>query len=290
MTLTASAGTIQPDAIIPFKTTVQTTLYLHVFVPENHTTNDMRPCIVFFFGGGWYKGTPEHFYRQSTYLAKRGMVAVCPEYRVKSVHGTTPFECVEDGKSAMRYVRAHAKKLGIDPNRIAAGGGSAGGHVAAACAFVNDFNARTDDLSVSPVPNALVLFNPVIDNGPGGFAHDSVKEKWRDFSPMHNIGASPPPMIFFLGTEDRHVPVATACETAERYRAHNGRCELRIYQDQPHGFFNYKKDNDPFFLDTVREMDKFLNSLGYIKGEPKIVKSSVTHITHPQKTIGKQEE
>ena len=107
-------------------------LFLHVFNPEGHKTTDARPAIVFFFGGGWNGGTPKQFEPHCQYLARRGMVAITAEYRVKSRNKTSPFECVADGKSAVRFIRANAAKLGVDPKRVAAGGGSAGGHVAAA--------------------------------------------------------------------------------------------------------------------------------------------------------------
>ena len=61
----------------------------------------------------------------------RSQVAICAEYRTESSHGTDPYTCVADGRSAMRWVRAHVAELNVDPHRIAAGGGSAGGHVAA---------------------------------------------------------------------------------------------------------------------------------------------------------------
>ena len=104
-------------------------LKLHLY--ESKSENKKRPAIVFFFGGGWTGGSPKQFFPHCEHFASLGMVAISAEYRVKSRHGTTPFECVKDGKSAIRYVRANAKKLGIDPKKIIAGGGSAGGHVAA---------------------------------------------------------------------------------------------------------------------------------------------------------------
>ena len=104
------------------------TLNLHIFsAPAHSPTKEPKPAIVFFFGGGWVGGTPTQFYPQCEHLSKRGMVAISAEYRVKSRHKATPFDCVEDGKSALRWIRTHAKKLGVDPKRIAAGGGSAGG-------------------------------------------------------------------------------------------------------------------------------------------------------------------
>ena len=160
-------GLIEPDTLLAFKVTPQDTLHLHVFYPEDHDAAGRTSAIVFFFGGGWKGGRPAQFYPQARHLASLGMVAMAAEYRVEGAHGTTPFESVRDGVSAMRWVRAHAAdRLGIDPERIAAGGGSAGGHIAAATALLDGFGEPGADAVVSARPDALVLFNPVIDNGP----------------------------------------------------------------------------------------------------------------------------
>lgn len=257
-----------PDKILTYKSVGDSQLQLHVFLPDGHKSSDSRPAIVFFFGGGWNGGSPSQFYPHSEYLASRGMVAICAEYRTKTSHETTPQECVRDGKSALRWVRAHAGELGIDPDRIAAAGGSAGGHVAAAVATTDGFEEAGEDLSTSCRPNALVLFNPVYDNGPKGYGHDRVKDYWEAFSPMHNISKDTPPTIVFLGTQDKLIPVETAQEYKQLMEAHGGRCDLFLYQDQPHGFFNHR--NQEYYLKTLREADRFLQSLGYLRGEPTI--------------------
>jgi len=91
-----------PDQKLLYKQTPQGELKLHIFNPDGHSATDQAPAIVFFFGGGWNGGSPGQFYGQSEYLASRGMVAICPEYRVKGTHGTDPRCCVMDAKSAMR--------------------------------------------------------------------------------------------------------------------------------------------------------------------------------------------
>jgi acetyl esterase/lipase len=94
--------------------------------------NFKKPAIVFFFGGGWSSGSPAQFEKQSQHFAKRGMIAIAVDYRVKSRHGVQVVECVKDAKDAIAWVRKNATRLGIDPDKIAASGGSAGGHLAAA--------------------------------------------------------------------------------------------------------------------------------------------------------------
>jgi acetyl esterase/lipase len=266
MDYAAEANEFTPDASVTYKTVGEKALKVHLFNPEGDDVADSRPAIVFFFGGGWINGSPAQFYPHCAYLASRGMVAMAADYRVESRDDTTPRECVKDGKSAIRWIRQHAAELGVDPDRIAAGGGSAGAQVAAAAGTVDGFEEGDEDPGVSSRPDALVLFNPVFDNGPDGYGHERVKDYWEAFSPMHNIGPHAPPTVVFLGSEDALVPVQTAVAYKERMEAAGRRCDLHVYAGQPHGFFNYR--NRENFEETVTEMDRFLASLGYLEGDP----------------------
>ena len=201
------------------------------------------------------------------------MVAITAEYRVKSRNKTTPFECVKDGKSAIRWVRANAGKLGVDSKRVAAGGGSAGGHVAAATGNCPGLEEEGEDLKVSSKPDVLVLFNPVYDNSSKGFGHGRVKPRWKEISPMHNIRKGAPPTIVFLGTKDKLIPVSTAQEYEKRLVAVGSRSVLHLYEGAAHGFFNKGRKVNAY-PDTVIKMDDFLNSLGWLKGKPTIGKGS----------------
>lgn len=251
---------VKPDRIVPFKETPQGELSLHIFNPSNHKVNKPKPAIVFFFGGGWNSGSPSQFYKQADYLAGRGMVAIAADYRTKSKHNTDPRVCVMDAKSAIRWVRAHANELGIDPNRIAAGGGSAGGHLAAATATLSDFNEPDDDIAISCEPQALILFNPVFNNSEGGYGYDRVKEFWQDFSPLHNLRKGTPPTTVFLGTQDKLIPVETAELYQSTMKANGDRCDLHLYEGQPHGFFNKAK-----YAETIKETDTFFVSLKWLE-------------------------
>lgn len=249
-----------PDEKVVYKTVGDVKLSLHVFNPPETDSAKPKAAIVFFFGGGWNGGSPSQFYGQSRALADLGMVAMCAEYRVKSTHGTTPKACVADGKSAIRWVRENASRLGIDANRIAAGGGSAGGHVAAATATVQSFDDPADDVSVSCRPQALVLFNPVYDNGPDGYGYDRVKDYWQEISPLNNLSKDTPPTIVYLGTKDKLIPVATGEAFKAKLDSLGVRNELHLYKDAAHGFFN---KGEPY-EDTLAKSISFLRSLGYI--------------------------
>lgn len=161
-------------------------------------------------------------------------------------------------------MRTHAAELGIDPERIIASGGSAGGHLAATTATATQFNEPGEDTSVDCRPKALVLFNPVFDNGPEGYGHDRVKDYWQDISPMHNLKKGTPPTLVFLGTKDKHIPVATAEKYKALMEANGDRCDNHLYPDRPHGFFNRRGKQNTDFDDTLKKMDAFLVLLGFL--------------------------
>ena len=240
-------------------------LKLFIDKPSGWAASDKRPAIVFFFGGGWVGGTPTQFVKQSEYLATRGMVGVRVEYRTipKGDKGP-PTICCADAKSAIRFVRAHAAELGVDPNHIAAAGGSAGGHLAAFTGLVDGLDDPQDDLKISSKPNALVLFNPVFNNGPGQWGHERVSDRFMEFSPAHHVTKDAPPSIVFLGDSDKLIPVSVIREFEAAMKAAGARCESHIYEKAGHGFFN----RDPHFTLTLIETDKFLASLGWLQGQP----------------------
>lgn len=249
-----------------YKTTPQGDLKLHLSLPVDWKAGDKRPAIVCFFGGGWKNGSYTQFVPLCDYLASRGMVGVSADYRISSIHHTTPDKCVEDARSAMRYVRGHAAELGIDPDRIVASGGSAGGHLAACTALIEGFDAETDGKSISPRPQAMVLFNPVMNYDefmPAAVDKDG-KVTAAQITPNHFIKAGTPPAIFFFGTADKLKAGAT--QYLEKAKPLGLRAELWTAAGQGHSFFN----RPPWLQLTAKKADEFLVSLGYLKGEPTV--------------------
>jgi len=267
------ADELQATTGVIYKTIGEIELRLYLFFPKGHHTAEARPAAVFYFGGGWNGGSTEQFKPQARYLASRGMVTAVCDYRVKKRHGTDPFACVADGKSAIRWLRNNASRLGVDPKRIAAGGGSAGGHVAATTGIIPGLEEQGEDTAISSKADALLLFNPVFDNGPDGYGYNRLKKRYREISPLHNIAEGAPPTIVFLGTKDSLIPVATAESYAAKMKEVGGRCDLHLYKGQPHGFFN--PQNKKHYHLTVLEMDRFLISLGWLQGEPTIKKPNL---------------
>jgi acetyl esterase/lipase len=258
-------------------------LNAYVFSPPSHKPSDRRPAMLFFFGGGWKSGTPGQFLPQSLYLAGRGMVAISCDYRVQSRHGVLPQDCLRDAKAAVRWARANAERLGIDPERIAVSGGSAGGHLAAAVALVPGFE-EGDHTDVSSMPNAMALFNPAVILSPVEGHSELIPANKitsmraqagghpEEISPFHFIRPSLPPTILFQGTKDEAVPFATVELFAKAMVSAGNRCELKAYENQPHGFFNpgrgqgnARAEANRFYHRTIRELDMFLVSLGYLQ-------------------------
>ena len=224
---------------------------------------------MFFFGGGWRSGSPEQFVPQCRHLASRGMVAAVADYRVAARQQAKQAECVADAKSCVRWLRQNAARLGIDPRRLAAGGGSAGGHLAAATATLPGLDEPGEDLSVSAVPDALVLFNPGLMMAPfggvgmKGFGANLGAERFgcepQAISPIHHIHKGLPPTLILHGRADTTVSYVTAEAFAAEMKKAGNRCELVGYDGQPHGFFNKAK-----YDETLAEADRFLTSLGYL--------------------------
>jgi acetyl esterase/lipase len=265
---------------VTYKMVGETKLALYIFNPEGHKVSDARPAIVFFFGGGWVSGSPGQFEQQCRYLASRGMVAITADYRVASRHNAKAAQCVSDAKSAIRYVRAHAKEFGVDPKRIAAGGGSAGGHIAGCTGTLPGLDEPNEDKSVSSVPDAMVLFNPALTLAPvdgndfGGFGARLPAEKLgaepTAISPTHNVKAGAPPTIVFHGKADTTVPFATVEVFAAAMKKAGNRCEVEGFEGQQHGFFNFGRGDNSMFRATLMQADKFLASLGWLSGEPTV--------------------
>ncbi|PCJ57800.1 MAG: hypothetical protein COA79_15055 [Planctomycetota bacterium] len=241
------------------------TLKLHIYEPKNNTS-EKTACIIFFFCGGWNGFEINKLSPQSSYLSSRGIKCINAEVRVNPIHNTTPIECIKDAKSAVRWVRANADKLNIDTGKIITAGGSAAGHVSICTSLIDQYDNETDDTSISCKPNAMVLFNPVLNT--------TTKEKRieklggieiaQSISPIHHLNENIPPTLVMHGTNDETVLCEQATEFKEAMDKINRPCTLHLYEGEGHGFFNYFDGNNKYFVETLKATDDFLTSLGYL--------------------------
>jgi acetyl esterase/lipase len=248
---------------VPYKKTPQEELCLYILrpAPAAKTAQKPLPAIIYFTGGGWVKGTPDAMMGNVEWFREQGIIAISADYRVKSRHGTTPVEAVKDAKSAIRFVRKNAKQLGIDPNRIIAAGGSAGGHIAAAAVLPGN-DEPGEDTSISTRPNALVLHNPVLGVG---YREDFFAEH-PDCSPILGVRPGWPATVLSNGTADDTTPYASAEEFVKKMKAAGNVCELIPVEGAKHSC-DWPANNRNF-LPTITKMTEFLRKNGIIPPPP----------------------
>ncbi len=261
---------IRKDAeTIIYKTIGTVPLEMHLFLPEDSFPSARRhPAIVFFHGGGWSVGKAEWAFSRCKYFASRGLVAASAQYRLIDRHGISPIECVADAKSAIRWIRQNADRFNIDPAQIVAGGWSAGGHIAACAAIIKDFDESKENKNISSVPNALVLWFPAVYLKEDFWFKQILQGRVQveEISPTQNIRTGLPPAIIFQGTADTTVPFYGVKIFSDQMKNAGNRCDLHVYEGREHLFHRNPDD----YSDTMIKADRFLSSLGFIKGNPDI--------------------
>lgn len=253
----------EPTRKVVYKQIDGRELHLHIFDPKGLKPGDKRPCFLTIHGGGWRGGEPRRMYPFAAHFAELGMVGISMEYRLVTSKGTnTVFDCVKDGRSAMRYIRAHASELGIDPKRIVVSGGSAGGHVAASTALFDGVDESTDDMKTSSVPNAMVLYYPVIDTSAEGYGNKLIGARWQEISPADQVKPGVPPTLILHGSGDKTTPFKGALKFQAAMLKAGNRCELTVNEGGPHGYLMF---DGALFNDALIQTELFLKSLGWLK-------------------------
>ena len=254
-----------------FRKIVATELLLHVVKPEGWTASGKLPCLISFFGGGWVNGTPSHSIEWARWAAEHGIVGVAPDYRTRSRHNSQPEDSVSDARAAVRWVQEHAAELGVDPSRIICAGGSAGGHVAAWTAIPTKGPGVDDPGAPSPLPVALILFNPVTDTKDSGYGgtkrFGGSAERALACSVPDQMPAKMPPTIIFHAKADKTVPFKNSTDFHDKLVAAGNRCELVSFEGLGHSYYSakYGAEGASAKVTTKQEMEKFLVNLGLIK-------------------------
>lgn len=240
-------------------------LHLWILPGEVGDSGAARPAVVFFHGGGWVAGPVSQFNRQASYFSARGLTTVQVEYRLVRMKSDDVIVApIEDAKSAVRWLRKHAQALQIDPDRIAAAGGSAGGHLAAFLGTKHGVDDPGDDLSIPARVQAMVLFNPAVDLGPDSSLHNRGGRDYRRYSPMDDPQPLCRDALIMTGEADVTVPVETLRKFNRELVAVGINSRIIVYPGKKHGFFNLEDSLGP----TLVEMDRFFVELGWLQGLP----------------------
>jgi len=247
-------------------------LKAYVFQPTEARETKLRPAILFFHGGGWVSGEPEWAFWLAKHFSSLGMVAVAVQYRLSDQLAITPLEGMIDTRNAIRWLRSNAKKLGIDPTRVAVYGWSAGAHLAASAAIFNDAGTQQDTLSTSP--NALVLISPGVELEGDRWTQKllGARADAVSISPASHIRKGLPPTLVLEGRHDTITPLKGVQLFCDRMRAAGNRCELHIYEGVGHLFTpdSISDRGDPrpdpkVQADALKKVEEFLDALGFLK-------------------------
>ena len=257
------AEQLEPDEKVAYKTVKMSDgklrpLHLHIFHPPDAPRNGRLPVMLAIHGGGWTGGNAQGFYPLAQHFSRQGMLGVSLEYRLRRANGPTVFDCVRDARSAVRYLRRHADALKIDPDRIVAMGGSAGGHLALSTALFNEVNDPQDDTTVSPTPNALLLWYPVIDTSAKGYGQNKIGDRWKELSPVDRVRAKMPPTLIFHGTGDAVTPYPGAKKFFDASQQLGNQIQLITHPGGRHGYIIFAPQE---FRTAIEEMERFLQPL-----------------------------
>lgn len=257
--------------ILIYKTENEFNLEAHIFRPNNISIDEKRPAIVIFHGGGWSIGSPTWAFKDAKHYADLGMIGVSGHYRLSNRRDVTPVEAMQDAKDLILWLRINADSLGIDKNRIAAAGWSAGAHLAASAAVFAD---TLSNKKFSSSPNALLLTSPAVDVAYESWFNQILN--YRDvnpvsLSPVESVFKGLPPTILLQGRDDNVTPLKGTKSFHDKMIEKGNYCELWIYDNVGHLFTpshlndrGQPKPDREIQKKAVKKADEFLIKLGYI--------------------------
>jgi len=243
---------------------------LHADLFRQKSVRRPTPTLVVVHGGGWLKGDKNKFRAMAIQLARQGFVTVAIEYRLG---GEALFPAaIHDCNAAVRFLRAHAGKYFVDPKRIGAIGGSAGGHLVglmATASHVDAFQGPGGNPQQSSLIQAAVVLAGPLELATGSVAEKSRKDpensnanKWfgktideapelyRQASPFTHVSKETPPILFMAG--DLDYPARNQ-GTRDKLKALGIETGIVVVKDGKHGCWN----REPWFSLMIKDMNTF---------------------------------
>jgi len=256
---------------------------LDLYLPKNRNAGEKSPAVLLIHGGGWKEGDkrqPREI-EFGTTLAENGYVAASINYALRSA-GKFPLN-LQDCKNGVRYLRAHADELGIDPDRISVMGGSAGGHLALLVAYTADqpYLAPTQPYpGISDKVSCVVDFYGISnlatrkETDPSGKPRKiepldsttqsifgSTPQDWKKASPVSYVKRNVPPTLILHGRKDTTVDSDQSQELADALKKAGATYEIIWLPNAPHSFsFQYAvpKSKKPLEKDVGPAVLSFL--------------------------------
>ena len=249
-------------------TTVTMPLRMNVVRPTANTSP--LPVVICIHGGGWAAGNKDDMLQMCYGLAALGYAAVTVEYRFAPKFNY-PTQ-LEDVRAALKYVRTHASELNIDPSRIGAIGGSAGGHLALLLAETNDAGGfLTDKAGEKPALRAAASLS-----GPTDFTAKlpdaavqillslmgkpltDATAAYKEASPIFHLNKNCAPMLLVHGDKDELVPYDQATSMIDACKKAGVSAELFTLHNAGHGGGADKAETEASIKKLAEFFDKNL--------------------------------
>lgn len=250
---------------VVYRTVAGLSLALDIYLPDSPGPH---PAILFVHGGAWHTGDKRRLAPLARFLAERRYVGFSVNYRLAPAHKFPA--ALEDLRCAVKWIRVHAADYGVDPDRIAAVGTSAGGHLVALLGTAPETLAPCGNLGVSSRVQAVVaLFGPMDLLSAAGTPAEATVESflgasaredpdlWREASPITWTSADDPPFLLIHGRDDRVVPYEESVRMADALRRAGAEAELLLIPGAGHGFIN--RPDTPAARRAVAAIVDFLN-------------------------------
>ncbi len=238
-------------------------LDIHFFLPKNLKEGEPRSAMLFFNSGAFDRGQPIQFAPHALYFVERGVVCGLVNYRMKSTYpDSSPINSLQDGVSAVRFLRRYNEKLNIDPEKIIVYGAGAGANIAASSALKVSIPADTEGEKNSDIdsrPNAAILLSPLIDIVKGGYGYAQFRDtaECKKASLSRHVKSGCPPMLILQGNADRLISFEDVEGFVARMRKKGNDCEYVSLEGRDNNFYNMNFDPVSFEI-CLRDVDAFL--------------------------------
>jgi acetyl esterase/lipase len=238
-------GRVTTEEGVVFGTGGGRDLKLDIYTPPGNPKD--APGVLLVHGGGWSSGDRSQLRGYGILLGRLGYVCVACEYRL-SGEAVWPAQ-IHDVKAGLRWMKANAARLGVDPNRIAVSGNSAGGHLAlmvGGTANLPEFEGAGGNAGVDTSVEAVISFYGPSDFGPGTtplagaigqlMGKGATPAAVRGASPVTYTKAGYPPTLLIHGNGDELVSPEASFAVYRALAAAEVPVEVHMYEGLPHAF------------------------------------------------------